>query len=63
MENLYPVNQHPPISETYRQSLFRIDFNHALEQALAVGWHKVWNVKHSSFHLFEQLPEVIVVEG
>jgi len=30
---------------TYRQSLLRVDFYHASEQILALGWHEMWYVK------------------
>ena len=50
-------------TKTHRESLLRVHLDHTLEQALAVGRNKVWDVKHPSFHLLEQLAKVVVVEG
>lgn len=47
----------------HRESFFRVDLDHAPQQSLAVRWDEMGHVEHSTLHLFQQLPQVIVVEG
>ncbi len=46
----------------HRESFFRVDLDHAPQQSLAVG-DEMGHVEHSTLHLLQQLPQVIVVEG
>ena len=40
---------------SYREPLFRVDLDHALEQGLAVRGDEVWHVKHPALHLLQEL--------
>lgn len=52
-----------PLPGTHREAPRRVHFDHTAQQALAVGRDEVRHVEHAPFHLLQQLPQVVVVEG
>lgn len=48
----------PPYRETFRG----IHFNHPPQKVLTVGRDKMGHVEHSTLHLLQQLPQVVVIE-
>ena len=48
---------------SYRESFLRIYFDHSSEKVLTIWRDKVRNVELSSFHFFQKVPQVVVVEG
>ena len=45
------------------EPLLRIAANHASNKILSLGRHKRRNVIDALFDFFEQLPEIVIVEG
>lgn len=39
-----------------------IHFDHAAQQTLTIGRHKVWYVKNATFDFLQQLPQIVVVK-
>lgn len=39
----------------YRETLFGVDLNHALQQGLAVRGDEVRHVEHAALHFFQEL--------
>lgn len=50
------------ITGPYREPLFRVDLDHALEQRLAVRWDKMGHVKHPALHLLQELTQIVMVK-
>lgn len=48
---------------TYREPLFRVDLNHALQQGLTVWRDEVGHVEDPALHLLQELTQVVVVKG
>lgn len=46
----------------YRETFRGIHFNHPPQEVLTVRRDKMWHVEHSTFHLLQQLPQVVVIE-
>lgn len=47
---------------SYRETFRGIHFNHPPQKVLTVRGDKMWHVEHSTFHLLQQLPQVVVIE-
>lgn len=47
---------------TDRESLGGVHLDHPLEKVLAIWWDEVWHVENAQLHLFQQIPQVIIVE-
>lgn len=50
------------ITGPYREPLFRVDLDHALEQSLAVRGDKMGHVKHPALHLLQELTQIVMVK-
>lgn len=50
------------ITGPYREPLFRVDLDHALEQRLAVRRDKMGHVKHPALHLLQELTQIVMVK-
>ena len=48
---------------SYREPLARVDLDHAPQEVLTIWRHEVGNVELASFNLFQEVPQVVVVEG
>lgn len=48
---------------TYTEPLFRLHFDHAPQEALAVRRNEVRHVEDTAFHLLQQLAQVVIIEG
>lgn len=47
---------------SYRETFRGIHFNHPPQEVLTVRGDKMWHVEHSTLHLLQQLPQVVVIE-